>query len=238
MRFEILCKLDNKEVSVDYNRKILHCIKTVLQKYNDGIYKEYYESGAREKDYSFSVYLPIEKIENEVIYLNNNILKITISFLNMLEAVHFYNAFIKGKGKKISFGEENNLKIISINKVQEKEIQSETVIFKTMSPVLIREKLDGNKSWYYLLTEKKGMEVLKTNLKHTLSGKFLEEDIENLEIVPIQIKKTIVSFYDIKFQSSKGTFFIRGNKKILEYFYKAGFGSKKSAGFGLLDILK
>lgn len=236
MRFELDCELENTIIPSNYTSKILSYLKKSLEDYNPEIKKIFYDE-PREKDMSFSCFLFIEKIENNKIFLKNKKFKITISVENVMEALHFYNAFFYSRNKKFLLGNENSFRVQRIRKIKEKEINEETAVFRTLSPVVIRERFEGNKNWYHLLNEEKGLEVLKKNLVFTLSKKFPKELVEELEIIPINIRKTVVHFYDLKFPASKGIFMVKGNKKILEHLYKAGFASRKSCGFGLLDIV-
>lgn len=236
MRFELECELDNTIIPSDYNRKIISYFKKALENYNPEIKKEIYDQ-PKEKDMSFACFLPIEKIENDKIFLTGKRFKIIISIESFMEALHFYNAFSLSRNKKFAFGSENNFKVFRVRRIKEKEINSDTVIFRTLSPVLIREKLEGNRNWYHLLNDEKGLEILKKNLIFTLSDRFSKELVEKLEIIPIDIKKTVVHFYELKFAASRGIFAVKGDKKILEHMYKSGFASRKSIGFGLLDIM-
>ncbi|MFV0578609.1 MAG: CRISPR-associated endoribonuclease Cas6 [Fusobacterium ulcerans] len=236
MRIEINCKLENKEIALDYNRKILSLFKKALENYKLEI-KDYFYGDPKEKDMTFSCYLPIEKIEENKIFLKENKFKITLSLEKTIEAIHFYNALIIGKNLKFDFG-NNKAEILDVKSLKEKEINSEIIMFKTLSPILVREKpKDSNKSWYYVLNEEKAMEVLKKNLIYTLKNKFLIKDIEDLEIIPIDIKKVIITYYNFKLPATKGIIVIKGKKEILNYFYKAGFASRKSSGFGMLEII-
>lgn len=236
MRIEINCKLENKEIALDYNRKILSLFKKALENYKPEI-KDYFYGDPKEKDMTFSCYLPIEKIEENKIFLKENKFKITLSLEKTIEAIHFYNALIIGKNLKFDFG-NNKAEILDVKSLKEKEINSEIIMFKTLSPILVREKpKDSNKSWYYVLNEEKAMEVLKKNLIYTLKNKFLIKDIEDLEIIPIDIKKVIITYYNFKLPATKGIIVIKGKKEILNYFYKAGFASRKSSGFGMLEII-
>lgn len=236
MRIEINCKLENKEIALDYNRKILSLFKKALENYKPEI-KDYFYGDPKEKDMTFSCYLPIEKIEENKIFLKENKFKITLSLEKAIEAIHFYNALLIGKNLKFDFG-NNKAEILDVKSLKEKEINSEIIMFKTLSPILVREKpKDSNKSWYYVLNEEKAMEVLKKNLIYTLKNKFLIKDIEDLEIIPIDIKKVVITYYSFKLPATKGIIVIKGKKEILNYFYKAGFASRKSSGFGMLEII-
>ena len=63
------------------------------------------------------------------------------------------------------------------------------------------------------------------------------EIADTFEITPIAPKKVIIKFYEKQIETSVGTFNIKGDKRLLEYLYKAGIGSKRSAGFGMFQII-
>jgi len=235
MRFEIRCKLEKKVISTDYRRKILSFFKRSLEEYNADIKKAIYDDPER-RNFTFSVYLPVEKIEKDRVYLKNNDIKIFLSVENMMEALHFLNALIGSKGKKFSMG-ENSFVVESIHKRQEKEIVRDEVIFKTLSPIVIREVREGKNSWYHDFDEK-GMEILKKNTLYNLKNKFYKSSLEEFEVVPIKTRRTVVSFYKSKFPVTLGTFYVKADKKILNYLYKSGFGSRSSAGFGMLEVIE
>lgn len=237
MRLKIECILENNIIHISYNRKILSFFKKSLEFYSKDIKENYYGEPC-EKDMSFSCFFPLQKIENNKIYLKENNFKIFITFNSIVDGIHFYNSFILAKNKKIKFTlEDNSFSIKNITKINEKPILEDIAIFKTLSPIVVREKRENEKDWYHFL-DGKGIKVLKKNICYSLNEKFPLENLEKLEIIPLDMKKTVVNFYDIKFTVTKGTFAIKGDKKILEYFYKSGLGSRKSSGFGMLELIK
>ena len=56
-------------------------------------------------------------------------------------------------------------------------------------------------------------------------------------MTPITPKKVIIKFYEKQIECSAGTFKLEGNKELLNYLYKAGIGSKHSAGFGMFQLI-
>ena len=61
--------------------------------------------------------------------------------------------------------------------------------------------------------------------------------LEGFKITSIRNKKTIVKLYEKKIEASIGKFELEGNKQLLDYLYRAGIGTKKAMGFGLMEIL-
>lgn len=237
MRFSIECILEKDEISTSYNRKILSFFKKALEAYNKDIKKFFYDE-PMEKEMTFSCYFFIEKIENNKIKLRENNFKIFITFNSIIDGIHFYNAFLEARANKIEFniGDNNSFKIKNITKIKEKEINGTAGAFKLLSPLVIREKREGKKDWYHFLDEK-GIEVLKNNLYYSLREKFSKDILESLEIIPLDVKNVIVNFYDIKFNTTKGLIALKGNRELLDYFYKSGIGSRKSSGYGMLELM-
>lgn len=98
--------------------------------------------------------------------------------------------------------------------------------------------LKDKKDHYYSFSANQFLETVKINIREQLKITNLPEGIENtFEIKPIQAKKVIVKFYEKKIEGSIGTFEISGDRKLLEVLYKSGIGSKRSAGFGMFEII-
>ena len=63
------------------------------------------------------------------------------------------------------------------------------------------------------------------------------ELVNTLKITPIKAKKVVIKFYEKQIECSTGIFELDGDVELLEYLYKAGVGSKHSAGFGMFQIV-
>lgn len=236
MRIELILCLDGKEIPIDYRSGILSFLKNSLKQYNDEIYHLVYDVG-QEKDITFSPFFIPEEFQKDKIILKNNFIKIFYSVENQLLGLHIYNSFLNILNKPYPFF-NTTIKLDRVNKLKEKEILNETTVFKILSPVIIREQLSQDKSWYHSLDEK-GMDILKKNMIHKLKNRFPEKYLESLEIKPLKLKKTITTFYGIQMLGSLGVIEIKGKKEILNYLYKSGLStSRKSSGFGMLDILE
>lgn len=237
MRVEIKCKLEKAEAPLVYHRKILSCFKSCLENYNREI-KEYFYNSSSPKDITFACYFPFEKIENGKLKLKRTEFSIFLSVNSVVDAIHYYNSLIgaKKKKKKFKMEENNSFMIANIINIKEKEIKNNVSYFRIMSPIIIREKREGQSDWYHLLDEK-GIAVLKKNLQYVLKDRFSKEAIEKLEIIPIDLKKNVSKFYDIHMSGTRGVFGIKGDKELLNYFYKSGIGSRKSSGFGMLELI-
>lgn len=242
MRLSLYCNLKENEIPIDYRRKIVSLFKSCLSNYNEKIYNQYYHlKDPIQKDFTFSTYFQNPVMKKETIEIPNKNIIINFSTSDNVLGINFYNAFIKNLYKEISFSSLNSIKITKIELKKEKKIAENRVVFRTQSPLIVREhNTKTGKDWYYSCEDKEFEELLKRNIYNQLKNKFskdIEEDLENLEIKKIAMKKIIVNSYGIKIASSIGTFEIEGEQYILNEIYQSGAGSKKSLGFSMLDIV-
>ncbi|WP_022819289.1 CRISPR-associated endoribonuclease Cas6 [Fusobacterium russii] len=239
MRLLIECSLENKEeisIPVDYRRKVLSFFKSVLEKNSLELKDKYYKENNL-KDFTYSCYLPIKEIKDKKIYLSSNTFKIFFSTSEYNIFFDFYNSFQKSLLKDFNFA-GYILNINSLTLVKEKKITTEEVVFKIISPIIVRDhNKENGKNWFYSLNETEGVEILKRNITSLLKDKFEKNDIDELEITPINIKKVISYYYNFKMEGNKGLIKIKAKKEILDYLYKAGFSSNRSAGYGYVDVV-
>lgn len=233
---------ENENLPIDYRGKFLSYIKSAVADYSQDLFALLYENGSQPKDFCSSVYfVPNVQIGKEDIILYSKRLVIYITSPDTLMGIHLSNAFIPRRYKWVPLADCNNrLRIISISKMQEKSITSNTIEFKILSPIVIRDhnrelKID----WYYTFEDECFDAILKRNLQaelHNRFGRNIDTDIAALKIQPVNVKKTVVKHYGIYIPGTIGNFILEGERYLLEYIYKAGLGSKRSLFFGCLDI--
>ena len=128
----------------------------------------------------------------------------------------------------------------SVKLLREKRIEHTSEIFKTLSPIVVRDhEKETNKDWFYDLSEPKGQEIFLRNLKYQLEEEIPESKyfLDELELEVLKNKKTVAKNYGINVQCNLCVIKIIAKSFILEHLYKSGVGSYKSQGFGLLDII-
>lgn len=241
MRFNVELLLDQETIPKDKNRIILSLLKHNFSSYDEEYYLEIYEEGKNKtKDFTFSLYMKDCKFLREEIIIPEKKIILNFSTYSAEKGIIFYNSFLKNKGMKYPI-KNNSMKINRINLVKEKTICTDEVIYKTMSPIVARSHSgDNDKTWYHSLNDKEGQEVFITNLKYQLKDAFGEErilDFEELEIEVLHNKEVKVKNYDIEVLSNICKLKIKGKPYILDYLYKAGIGSQKSSGFGMVDLV-
>ena len=241
MRFSVELLLDQETIPKDKNRIILSLLKHNFSSYDEEYYSEIYEEGKNKtKDFTFSLYMGGCKFLREEIIIPEKKLILNLSTYSAEEGIIFYNSFLRNKGLKYPI-KNNTMNINRINLVKEKTICADEVIYKAMSPIVARSHSgDNKKTWYYSLNDKKGEEVFASNLKYQLRDAFGEDrilDFEELEIEVLHNKEVKVKNYGIEVLGNVCRLKIKGKPYILDYLYKAGIGSQKSSGFGMVDLV-
>lgn len=232
MRFEVELILDNNIINKDYRRNIVSVIKQCLSKEDyEEIYKE-----RKLRSFTFSPFLQIDNFSKDKIILKDKKMKLFFSTDSMIDGWILINSFRINKRKELNFG-KNKITIEKVGTLVEKEVKDDIILFKTMSPICIREQLDEKKSWYHDFDDK-GIRILKKNIIHQLKYEFPKTSLEELKIKPFKMKRTIITNYDIQFPVNLGTLIISGDKKILKKLYMSGLGSKTSLGLGMLEIVQ
>lgn len=241
MRFSVELSLENEKFPKDKNRIILSFLKHIFQNYDEEFYNSLYEVKENKmKGFTFSLFMPNCKFTREEIIIPDKKMRLNFSTNSMEEGIMFYNAIVSNV--KEPYEIKNNLFTIkSVNMIKEKSIVGSSVMFKTMSPIVVREHYgDNNKTWYHSLNDEKGKVLFIENLKYQLLQEFGEErrlDIEEVRVDILKNKEVKVKNYDIAVLSNISSLIVYGKPYILDYIYKSGVGSKRSSGFGMVDIV-
>lgn len=242
MRFSIEFTLNKDRIQKDKNRLFISFLKNCLENYDKNYYEELYSKDKnRTKDITFSLYMGKCEFLRDEIFIPDKKIYFTFSTYEIEDGILFYNSFINTKDSSFEI-KNNEMKVKEINILQEKTIYDNEAIFKTLSPLVSREhKGDNKKTWYHSLKTKKGQEIFKENLIYQLIEKFGENKINDFENINIEISNNIrevkVKNYGIEVLGNIGKIKVNAKPYILDYIYKAGVGSKRSGGFGMVDLI-
>ena len=239
MRLSLELELESEKFPKDKNRVILSIIKKALEDHDNDYYSRLYANPSS-KDFTFSAYMGMgcEFLRDEIVIPGKKII-LNFSFYEPYDGLMFYNAFVGCRGKKHPVA--GNLAVV--NKIwvrNEKPILSETVMFKALSPVVARDHNgDNKKTWYYSLNEQEGREIFIRNLKCQIVDKFGDAAKYDLKDMKFEFKSKDVRVknYSIDILSNIVIMKVSARQYILDYIYKAGVGSKRSMGFGMLEIV-
>lgn len=242
MRFSLTLKIKELVFPIEYRKVILSYIKNTISKCNDGKYYEEFFKDTKQKDYCFSLILPKSKFAKDKIILEKNEIKINFSTKdNSKIGFILYSAFIAQKNKVYPLPNSNFMTLKSITNQKREEIYNNRAIFKTSlgSGICVRSHdKETNKDYYYVYSDdgfREKINIVLTN--QLLSAGFTKKEAEAVKVNPIQCKKVVVKHYKRYIDTTTGVFEVQANNKILQYFYDSGFGSRKSMGFGMLDLV-
>ncbi|MBC8591059.1 CRISPR-associated endoribonuclease Cas6 [Wansuia hejianensis] len=241
MRFNVELLLEKENISKDKNRMILSLLKHIYESYDKEYYKSLYEKKQnKRKEFTFSLYMPNCKFTREEIIIPDKKIILNFSTGNINHGISFYNAVLKNIRRPYTI-KDNSITITKINMNKEKIITDDYAIYSTMSPIVVRKHQgDNKKTWYYSLDEQKGREVFIENLKYQLLEELGEErslDIDKIGFQIIKNKEVKVKHYGIEVLSNICMIKIQAKPYILDHLYKTGIGSKKSGGFGMVDLV-
>ena len=237
MRIKLYFTLENEKIPIDYRRSIISFIKLSISEYSENEFKKYYNQKDNIiKPYAFSIFFGQPKINGQEIILEDKRFEMNMTIENYETAITMYNSFNHQKNKKFSIN-QNSWILQNIVLIPEKEIKENKIVIKFQSPLCVRYR-EENKDYYYSFENEKFEKTLKMNIKEQLKiADISVSTVDTLKIIPIKAKKVIIKFYEKKIECSTGIFELDGDTKLLNYLYKAGVGSKHSAGFGMFRIV-
>ena len=241
MRFNVELLLDNETMPKDKNRVALSLIKHNFSSYDKDYYSELYEDTPNKmKSFTFALYMGNCRFLREEIIIPGKKIILNFSTYDVGDGIMFYNAFLKNKGLEYPI-KNNSIKVNRIGLNKEKTITENEAVYKTLSPISVREHFGANKkTWYHSLNAAKGQEVFINNLKYQLIDEFGEGrmlDIEEMEFEVLNNREVKVKNYDIEVLGNICYLRIQAQPYILDYLYKAGIGSQRSTGFGMVDLV-
>lgn len=241
MRFAVELLLNNEVIPKDKNRIILSLMKYNFSSYDKDYYSELYEKTPNKmKNFTFALYMKDCKFSREEIVIPEKKIIFNFSTYDIKCGINFYNSFLTNKGLEYSI-KNNSIKVDRISLNKEKTITENEVIFRTLSPISVRQHFgDNKKTWYHSLNDAKGQEVFIKNLTYQLRDGFGEKkilDIEEIEFEVLDNKEVKVKHYGIEVLANICFLKIKAKPYILDYLYKAGIGSQRSTGFGMVDLV-
>jgi len=241
MRFKIELELKNGQLPLDYRPAIISLFKHSLTVYENGRHFDtYYEIG-KDKNFGFAVNLPGSKFTKDMILVPNRKIHITFSTGDVTTGIVFFNSLLMQKNKSYPLACENAMSIKNILIEKEIAITTETVDVMFISPLCVREhSKEGNKDIYYSYEKEGFHEALSKVLEWQIanSNTLPTSILEGFSMTPIRCKKTVVRHHQQFIEATLGVFRLTGNVALLNYFYTSGIGSRKSSGFGLVEIIR
>lgn len=277
MRFRIPIKLipeNNLEnnmtritIPINYDAMLLHLIKAGLNEFDPKLFKRLYpENTNTEKIYSTSVYFPKAKFTKNTIILNKDAeIKLFLSVENMELGLKFYNIFMKMNLFKLSNEDSHKKKYkelfsVTVNGqnlianfyepqlINVKPITQNKVMFKTMSPLVLRDRNEDSEKIHFISCSTDNVvdlanynRALRNNVFRKLlyvpeaKHPELELLVSGLTLIPIHMKKVVRKSYDIKIEATKGIFWLRGDPALLTFLESIGLGEYTGSFNGMIS---
>jgi len=225
---------------VDYRPGFMSIIKSAIES-ESKIQYELMFNRRTVKPYTFAVSFGNEmKVENDKIFFMKPI-EFKFSSFELEYEIYVYNYLVKNKHVNIF---NRGFEVSHMRFVKKREIKGSFAIFKTLSPVLIRSHKNQN---HYLCPECKNFkgdedfhEAFKFNLNE-LARNLLNIEPTKAEFKSINLRKIVVKhmtkYGNLKFPGFVGVFSLEADPHILNLVNKAGLGSRRGEGFGMVELI-
>lgn len=243
MRFKLDFITGQSELNADYRRYVLSFIKNALSQSVNGDLLDRYYMDTHTKDFSWTMIVSKPQFTKEKFRFADNKFSLIFSTDDRRQTgMYLMLAFLNQKNRKYPAGEGNFITLKNIVQLDQKEIKGTTVRFVTMpgSSLVVREHdRDSNKDKYYSCEDEGYPEKLEQALKTQaeMAG-FPETSVESIRLHGVTGRKVVVKHYGIYLDATIADFTVSGENRILQYFYQNGACSRRSIGFGMLDLVE
>lgn len=241
----ISCEYRTEALPIAYNMMFVSLIKEALKavdaEYLEKLYVFEGKGNKQIKGFCFSVYFNNFKLNNEVLEIDDKI-SFNISTSDYKFFLNLYNGLIKIN--EFSYKDKYKLRKIKIKLINEKNINSEQIVFKTLSPIYMKDKNNNALAPMEEEYVKELNYIINTTLE-CCRGYGLKRPIEfeNVLMKKRVVKENIREFKnetdkDIFYVNSyTGVFKLTGDIEDLRDVYVNGIGFRRSQGFGMIEVV-
>lgn len=244
MRLTFTLKVNNNVLPISYRVPIMSFIKHIIESEDSEYYKSLYfyqgNKNKKTKPFTFAVYFNDYVLKDENIFFDGPV-KVTLSSSDD----KFFITFCNGLMKLTEYTYKNSIVFEKLNIYFEPEqlIDDNFIIFKTMSPIVVKNK-DNQMLLFDDTAYSKEFNYICNLITQEELGRNLKKE---LIFNPIKMKKSVIKqdlkhFQDITKKQSymitgnSGIFSLEGDKEDLQFLYSAGASFFRNQGFGLLNI--
>lgn len=275
MRLKILFFCE--KLKILYRHRFMSLIKEALsfsdENYKKQIYPDKNLNLEIVKPFSFSIIMPASKTvkkekfliddsfeiyDNVFYFCENSYLAMYISSSDYEFIMNLYNGLLKIKNFRLY--EDVNIQVVKILLVNEKKIDRDEVVFKTLSPILIEDKdnkpvlveniinTDDNLSYLKVLSKKDfntHFNAIHSGILQNLRGCGLKKELifESVNLKKQVVKHTLKGFREktgkpyMTLTTMQGTFKLKGAREDLQMLYQIGIGLRTGQGFGMVEVV-
>lgn len=219
---------------------IKDALSKVNKEYYERLYKYEEKNNKKIKPFSYGVMLKDFEIKGEEIIIKDRIV-LNVTTADYEFGINIYNGILNTKTFKYK---EFTLERLKISLVKEKFINEEQVVFKTISPICIKDKSNN-----FIAPDDLGYEkelnyiVDKALTAYRGYGLKQKLQFEKVLMKKVVVKEQIKAFRETAGKENfyvnaySGIFKLRGDVEDLNFIYQAGIGFRKGQGFGMLEIV-
>jgi len=243
VRFKLDFIIDRSELNADYRRCILSFIKHSLANSVNGDLLERYYKDTNTKDFSWTMIVSKPRFTKEKFQFADNKFSLVFSTDDGKQTgMYLMLAFLNQKNKRYPVEDGNYFALKNIAQLDQKTIQGTTARFITMpgSSLVVREhNRETNRDIYYSCEDDGYADKLEQALKTQaeMAG-FSEAAVESIRLHAVTGRKVVIKHYGIYLDATIADFTVSAENRLLQYFYQNSVCSRRSSGFGMLDIVE
>jgi len=229
--------LDCNSIPVTYRKNFVALLKESFNNSEDKEIKNL-NSSTKQKPFTFSTKFSIKNYSDGKLELKDNIFEFYFSTNDYLIAMSVYNFMLKHLNTYNIFAGCKNL-LIGKFLLKGDQITKACAVFKTLSPILVRDLNNGDKTLDY--KDENFINSLKTSIKSMIKTfKNQDIDLDNIFIEILDMKSRVIN----NFGNNKTQYSVCGNSGLIKMCTKVeylqllldlGIGAKRSQGFGMVE---
>lgn len=168
--------------------------------------------------------------QNAILYFSTSNINIGLNFFNAFQWLRQHSP--------LSFNDQLDVKVGKIFDIPLPTITSSQAIFKTMSPLVVRQQNGYFLSCTSRQVDPEFKEALIASVQAHLNTPKMVAQTEQLEFQPIKMRKTVMNPFGQFVEASVGTFKLSGDPLLLNEIFNSGLGGKRGAFAGMLGLVK
>lgn len=240
MKFNLEFELKDNHLPLDYTRCFISFLKKSVKAADINVYESLYETNTpKMKPYTFSLYLPQRQVEGDLIRLGGDKIRMTFSCVDLPLAIVFLNGFTELKKEVFPLPNGNEMTLVRFTTEMHPMVSKQEVRIKFLSPLLVLKRDIGARKNYYLTWDNEEFDQqLKENLKYQLNEFSMDSlSLDHFGLTPVQPKRLGQRVFGQLALGNGGVFDLKGTPELIQFLLEAGIGSRRSAGFGLFEII-
>lgn len=238
MQFVLHFSLKEKVLPLEFRRTIISFIKKALTQDGEGKYYELFFRGTDIKPYTFSVKLPKPKFTEKGVVLSDAKFRVRFSTAPFKRREFILLNRIMGmKGVMFPLEQGNSMILEHIQMYHAPAVRTNQILVKSVvgGGICVRDHHVDNTETYKSAGDEDFELMLKRNIAEQLKRAGLQ--YANVDVHCAEGQKLIVRHFDMKIPVTKGYFVLSGERVALQYLLEAGIGSRRSQGFGMVELV-